>query len=147
MSFIWQGVGLYYFAAVQRWGNVPEFRRVHSGVRCISGAIHFSARRQPDGIVVAGGQDRGSSLTQLSHPMGVIVDHLDNVYVADSWNNRIMCWSKGSKEGQIIVGGNEKGEQPNQFFFPIDLSFDRQGNLYVADCGNNRVQKFDIDLN
>lgn len=43
-----------------------------------------------EGIVVAGGQDNGNNLTQLSHPYGVIVDHAGNVYVADSWNHRIM---------------------------------------------------------
>ena len=37
-----------------------------------------------EGIVVAGGQGQGNSLTQLSHPQGVIVDDLGNVYVADS---------------------------------------------------------------
>ncbi len=89
----------------------------------------------------------GNSLTQLDYPVGVIVDHLGNVYVADSWNNRIMCWSKGSKEGRVIVGGNGPGQQPNQLFHPYGLSFDRQGHLYVVDWRNSRVQKFEIDLN
>ena len=40
-----------------------------------------------EGIVVAGGQGQGNSLTQLSYPQGVIVDHLGNVYVADSWKS------------------------------------------------------------
>jgi hypothetical protein len=32
-----------------------------------------------EGIVVSGGQGKGNNLTQLSHPIGVIVDHLGNV--------------------------------------------------------------------
>ena len=77
---------------------------------------------------------------------GVIVDHLGQVYVADSENHRIVRWSKGSKEGRVVLGGNGEGQQPNQFNDPIGLSFDREGNLYVADYENHRIQRFDIDL-
>ena len=48
-----------------------------------------------EGIIVAGGQGHGNSLTQLSCPMGVIIDHLGNVYVADFYNDRIMRWCEG----------------------------------------------------
>jgi sugar lactone lactonase YvrE len=100
-----------------------------------------------EGIVIAGGQGQGNSLTQLYHPMGVIADHLDNVYVVDFYNHRIMRWLKGSKEGSIIVGGNGEGKQSNQFNRAKCLSFDRQGNLYVVDHWNDRVQKFEININ
>jgi sugar lactone lactonase YvrE len=101
-----------------------------------------------EGIIVAGGQGQGNSLKQLSStPRGIIVDHLGNVYVADSGNDRVMRWLKGAEEGTIIVGGNGRGEQSNQLLYPADLSFDQQNNLYVLDHGNHRVQKFDINLN
>ncbi|CAF1429607.1 unnamed protein product, partial [Adineta steineri] len=100
-----------------------------------------------EGIVVAGGKGKGNSLTQLSNPRGVIVDHLGNVYVAGSGNERVMRWCEGSCEGSIAVGGNREGEQPNQLSYLRGLSFDVQGNLYVVDQGNDRIQKFEIDLN
>jgi sugar lactone lactonase YvrE len=84
-----------------------------------------------EGIVVAGGNGPGNSLTQLSHPQAVTVDQLGQIYVVDQ-NNRVMRWCKGDREGTIVVGGNGKGQQPNQLDYPIGLSFDRQGNLYVA---------------
>jgi sugar lactone lactonase YvrE len=102
---------------------------------------------EKEGIVVAGGQGQGNSLTQLSDPQGLTVDDLGNVYVADSGNHRIVCWQPGSKEGNIIVGGNGCGEQPNQLNNIAGLSFDREGNLYVVDYNNYRVQKFNVDLN
>ena len=98
-----------------------------------------------EGIVVAGGQGKGNSLTQLFHPSGVIVDHLGNVYVADFNNDRIMRWSPGSVEGSVVVGENGSGKEPNQLDRPRGLSFDREGNLYVVDDENNRVQKFDLN--
>ncbi|CAF1578402.1 unnamed protein product, partial [Adineta steineri] len=68
-----------------------------------------------------------------------------NVYIADSWNHRIVVWLPNAAKGNIVVGGNGEGKQPNQFAYPHGLAFDRQGNLYVIDCDNHRVQKFDID--
>ncbi|CAF5138462.1 unnamed protein product, partial [Rotaria sp. Silwood1] len=96
------------------------------------------------GIVVAGGQGQGNSLTQLYHPNGVVVDQLGTVYVADSWNHRIMRSPKGATQGSVIIGGDGKRAQLNQLNYPVGLSFDRHGNLYLAEFGNNRVQKFNI---
>ena len=39
-----------------------------------------------EGIVVAGGQGQGNSVTQLSYPQGAAVDHIDNLY-AVGWDN------------------------------------------------------------
>jgi DNA-binding beta-propeller fold protein YncE len=99
------------------------------------------------GIFVAGGQGYGNLLTLLYGPMGVVVDQLGTVYVADGENDRIMRWVKGATKGSVVVGGNGRGGQSNQLNWPVGLSFDRQGNLYVVDLDNNRVQKFNIDSN
>ncbi|CAF4401153.1 unnamed protein product, partial [Rotaria sordida] len=90
------------------------------------------------GIVVAGGQGQGNSLTQLYNPMGVVVDQLGTVYVADHENHRVMRWPKGATQGSVIAGGNGYGTQSNQLYYPMGLSFDRHGNLYVAENGHNR---------
>jgi hypothetical protein len=52
-----------------------------------------------EGIVCAGGQVKGNSLTQLYSPMRVMVNHLGNVYVADNGNDRIMHWPTGAEAG------------------------------------------------
>jgi DNA-binding beta-propeller fold protein YncE len=98
-----------------------------------------------EGIVVAGGQGQGNSLTQLSNPWGIVVDKLGIVYVADYNNHRVMCWPRGATQGSVLVGGNGEGSRANQFIRPTGLSFDRQNNLYVVDNDNHRVQKFPID--
>ena len=99
-----------------------------------------------EGIVVAGGNGKGDNLSQLYYPLGVIVDKLGQIYVADQGSSRVVRWCKGAKEGTLVVGGNEEGEQSNQLHNPQGLSFDRKGNLYVADSWNDRIQKFEIDL-
>ena len=73
------------------------------------------------------------------------MNEVGDVYVADYWNNRIMCWPLGSKEGRVVVGGNGQGDGSNQFFYPSGLSFDVENNLYVADSWNHRIQRFRVD--
>ncbi len=98
-------------------------------------------------IVVAVGNGQGNSLNQLFGPDEVIVDHLDQIYVTDTDNHRVIRRCKGCDEGEIVVGGNGNGEKLNQLNFPTGLSFDVEGNPYVADCFNYRIQKFERYLN
>ncbi|CAF1243427.1 unnamed protein product [Rotaria magnacalcarata] len=68
------------------------------------------AKGAKEGIVVAGGQGEGSALTQLSWPKGLFVDTLGTLYVADTWNHRVMGWTQGDKkQGTVVVGGNDGG--------------------------------------
>ncbi|CAF3704384.1 unnamed protein product [Rotaria socialis] len=98
-----------------------------------------------EGILVAGDQNKGHALTQLSGSSGLFVDTLGTIYVADSSNHRVMRWTPGGKQGTVIVGGKGKGERANQLNCPIDLSVDRLGNLCVAEYNNHRVQRFSIE--
>ena len=43
------------------------------------------------GIVVAGGQGKGSALTQLSFPDRLFVDTLGTIYVVDARDDRVKC--------------------------------------------------------
>ncbi|CAF0946176.1 unnamed protein product [Rotaria sp. Silwood1] len=99
-----------------------------------------------EGIVVAGGNGPGNSLTQLWASIGVAVDQLGTIYIADSNNHRIIRWPQEVKQGSIVVDENGKEEQANQLSSSLDLTFDQQGNLYVVDNGNYRVQRFNIDI-
>ncbi|CAM4849818.1 unnamed protein product [Rotaria magnacalcarata] len=96
------------------------------------------------GIIVAGGQRSGNSLTQLSNPYGVFVDHSSTVYVADGSNHRIVRWCRGATQGEVIVGGHGPGNKSNELNTPFGLLLDREGNIYLSEQNNHRVQKFNI---
>jgi sugar lactone lactonase YvrE len=98
-----------------------------------------------EGIVVAGEQGQGNSLTQLSNPSGIVVDLLGTVYVADYSNKRVMRWLKGAKEGSVIISEISSENNLNQLSNPSGLSLDQWGNLYVTN--GHRVQKFNINSN
>ena len=87
---------------------------------------------------------QGNDLTQLSYYLGIVVDRLGTLYVAEHNNYRIMHWLNDAKKGSVLVGGNGSRTQANQFNAPYDLSFTRRNTLYIIDYGNQREQKFDI---
>ena len=55
-------------------------------------------RGATEGIIVAGGQGKGSALSQLNVPEGVIVDQLGTLYIADRYNHRIVRWKKEQQQ-------------------------------------------------
>ncbi len=97
------------------------------------------------GITVAGGNGRGNADNQLYEPSSVCVDANGNIYVADTRNNRVMKFAKGSNSftnGVVVAGDNGNGNNADQLSAPSSVCVDASGNLYVADANNYRIQKF-----
>ena len=85
----------------------------------------------------------------LDFPIGVAVDNAGNLYIADSFNQRIR---RVDASGTIstIAGTGEPGYSGDggpairgQLSFPSDVAADDAGNLYIADPGNNRIRRVD----
>ncbi|MBS1625895.1 MAG: T9SS type A sorting domain-containing protein [Bacteroidetes bacterium] len=99
------------------------------------------------GTTVAGGNGRGSALNQFNRAYGLYVDAAGNIWVADSYNHRVLKFAAGSTSatsGSIVAGGNGQGSGTNQLSIPTDVAFDAAGRMYVCDYGNNRIQKFPV---
>ena len=86
----------------------------------------------------------GTGDGEFDLPGGVAVDSSGNVYVADSWNNRIQ---KFDSSGNFITKWGSYGTGNGQFSNPRCVAVDRSGNVYVADGWNDRIQKFDSSGN
>ena len=79
----------------------------------------------------------------LSGPVGVTLDPLGNMYVADSNNQRIQLFLVGQSTGITVAGTTGiYGSTASLFYFPYWVILDKQLNLYVSDTANHRVQKF-----
>jgi sugar lactone lactonase YvrE len=80
-------------------------------------------------------------LYQLCCPDGIFIDDDDQtIYIADSWNHRIVKWKCNATKGQIVADGNGKGNKTNQLYGPTDVIIDKENNsLVIADLGNRRV--------
>jgi Uncharacterized conserved protein len=89
-------------------------------------------------LVTKWGQ-HGSGIGQFANQIGVTVDRLGNVYVADTGNDRIQ---KFTNAGVFIRAWGSTGSGDGQFNSPIGVAVDPSGNVYVSDQGNHRIQKF-----
>lgn len=88
------------------------------------------------------GVGQGSNSNQFFSPMGIFIDKFENLYIADSYNNRIQKWAPGATSGVTVAGGNGAGSAANQLRTPISLSVDSDLNLFIVDQDNHRIQKW-----
>ncbi|CAF4104651.1 unnamed protein product [Adineta steineri] len=95
-----------------------------------------------EGVIVAGGNGKGSQVNQLDYPSFIFVDDDLSVYVSDQNNHRVMKWRKDAKEGTIVAGGNGQGANLNQLSYPEGVIVDDLGQIYVADYENHRVMRW-----
>lgn len=96
------------------------------------------------GITVAGQANSTTckTLQCLYNPSTIILDDGENLYIADSGNNRIVLWKRGASVGQLSAGTGA-GNASNQFLTPYNIARDMQtGALYVSDYRNHRVMRY-----
>ncbi|CAF1393465.1 unnamed protein product, partial [Didymodactylos carnosus] len=99
-----------------------------------------------NGITVAGVNGiNGSFATHLFQPQGIFIDQFDNLYVADSENDRIQKFVQGSNVGVTVAGGNGRGSRTDQLSLPTDVFVNSVGDIIVADYYNNRTQRWSVD--
>ena len=76
---------------------------------------------------------------EFAKPVGVAVDRDGNVFVSDTWNNRIQVFDA---DGTFIRTFGEAGDGPGYFARPKGISIDGDGHVWVADSVQDRVQVF-----
>jgi sugar lactone lactonase YvrE len=94
------------------------------------------------------------SQTGLCYPQGITFDSSGNLWVADSYSNRVVEFVKGpsgftnDQAESVVLGQTDftskvSATTRSNMALPAALAFDSAGNLWVADWENNRVLKFD----
>jgi sugar lactone lactonase YvrE len=96
------------------------------------------------GVPVAGGS--GSGLR--NYPSGVAVDAAGLVYVADTYNHRVLRFDGPGRPGTLVAGGpgtgpGNLGAGLDRLNTPTKIQVDAAGRLYVVDTTNDRVVRWD----
>jgi len=76
---------------------------------------------------------------EFAKPAAVAVDREGNLYVADTWNNRIQIFDA---DGKLISTFGQEGDGPGYFGRPKGVAVDSDGHIWVADGMQDRVQVF-----
>jgi DNA-binding beta-propeller fold protein YncE len=109
-------------------------------------------RVAPDGAVttvagdgVASFREGRSSEAEFNAPVGVATDERGNVFVADTYNDRIRLITKDG-EVKTLAGGDSPSfadgdGEAARFDTPSGIAVAPSGDLYVADTGNSRVRR------
>jgi len=88
-----------------------------------------------------------ATAVSLNLPVAIVLDGSSNLYISDSFNQRIR---KVSTDGTITTvagngtagfGGDNGPGTLASVNVPADLAIDGQGNLYIVDSVNNRLRK------
>ena len=92
-----------------------------------------------------GPTDGTGAAAQFRTPAGVAVDASGNVYVADTYNNKIRQITQAgvvsTYAGTGVDSFGDGAALSAAFSYPRGLTLDASGNVYVADSGNNRIRK------
>jgi sugar lactone lactonase YvrE len=85
---------------------------------------------------------------QFNGPIGVAVDRIGRVIVADTYNDRIRMIANGNVT--TVAGSNSPGlvdafGTEARFDTPCGVAFDKDGNIVVADSGNGAIRRIDAN--
>jgi len=128
--------------AVDAAGNLyiiddERIRRISSGViTTVAG----------NGIQGFGGDSGPAIGAQLNGPQGIAADPVGNLYIADTYNERIRKISSGvittvAGNGTTGFNGDNGPATQAQLSRPVAVALDRAGDIYIADAGNYRIRK------
>ena len=80
------------------------------------------------------------SITKLSSPKGIVVNHKNQIIVTQESLHNVTVFGKRCRK---VLSFGSYGTGEAQFNHPCGVAVDQQDYIYISDSKNNRVQKFD----
>ncbi len=109
-------------------------------VRTVVGTAHLPYAR----LFTFGDEDGDATSARLQHVLGVAY-HDGQVYVTDTYNNKIKAVDAETGRVTTIAGASEPGKSdtPPRFDEPAGLSY-AAGKLFIADTNNHLIRTVDL---
>jgi len=127
--------------------------RYSSMAAATSGSNPEAVFGQPNFNSYSENQGGAAGAKTLSYFYQIMVDHLGRLWVADSDNNRVLCWFAASTLGNnppanLVFGQPDiftvtYGTTASKMDYPVGIWVDSSDTLWVAEDGNSRVLRFD----
>jgi sugar lactone lactonase YvrE len=103
-----------------------------------------------DGAAGFGGDGGPATSARLNYPCGVGLDAQNNIYIADSSNNRVRRVDAATGIITTVAGNGIYGFSGDggpavlgELRIPYGVAVDAQGNLLIADMFNDRIRRVD----
>ena len=124
------------------YGAVVTFT-TSSTLSLVTGVVTTFAGNGTNGYL-----DGAGTSAEFYNPTGLTLDASGNIYVSDTFNNRIR---KIGTDGTVttIAGNGSAGYVDGpaasaEFYAPQGLAVDAQGDVFVADYGNNVIREISV---
>ena len=134
--------------AVDSAGNIYIADTNNQRIRKISASTGIITTVAGNGNPGYSGDGGAPTSAELSSPAGVAVDSAGNIYIADTYNQRIRKVSASTGIITTVAGNGNPGYSGDggaatsaDLAYPNGVAVDSAGNIYIADLYNDRIRK------
>ncbi len=136
--------------SVDSFGNIYIADSSNNRIRKVAASTGIITTVAGNGTAGYSGDGGLATAAKFSYPSGVAVDSSGNIYIADSYNNRIRKVNATTGIITTVAGNGTAGYSGDggpatsaEFNFNTNggLAVDTSGNIYIADWNNHRVRK------
>ncbi len=136
--------------ALDASGNLYIADTGNNRVRKLTAATGVISTVAGNGTATFGGDGSPAVSAGIGGPSGIALDAANNLYIADTGNNRIRevnaatgVISTIAGNGNATFAGDNGSAVTAGLNGPSGIALDAANNIYVADTANNRVRKID----
>ena len=140
-----------YGVAVDSLGNVYFADSGNNRIRKVTTGSGNITTVVGNGIAAYNGDNISAITATVNNPIGVAVDSLGDLYIADSRNRRIRKVAVATGVITTVAGNGESGFYVDNLLatsaalrYPVSVALDSSKNIYIVDQDEGRIRKVEI---